>query len=600
MQRIIIVIILGVIALVAFQLYSSSPSFAHSNEELVLPKQASLSNNEPPPPPKKKVQKNYKDDPELLWASDNVKYWMYDEATINYRNWDSIWSPNFNEIRQFTSFEEPFQLELFAYPNVERKALRTHNMCAAHCSEKEVHLVSNSNFEGESWGEQYRPLVHAALGEPKFKALETGLSMQWCDDIRGQTVGHWVSLLAQAKALPNLSTLYDNNSFEALPPIAAKLMATSWVDYCIKQKGKDWFLEHYTSPAPSILTLTLWNSEWQEWILATAALSISNIPAHNTDRLNGFTLAHEGYRIYNGYGGQSAKHSLEHLASIGTNAIAIVPYSFMRSAKKATPIPVSDRAGSENDQSVLFSHFSAKALGQFTLLKPQIWLNGSWPGDIDFDDDQSWQQFFTYYRTWIMHYALLAEMNDFDGFCIGTEFRHVTLKHPEFWKALIKDIRKIYHGSLTYAANWGEECEKITFWADLDFIGVNCYYPLHKKDNATKADLQAGAKKNLAKIKRIHDKYKRNVWFTEVGFRSATTPWTSPHEEAGTRLVDDEAQALCYDILLNELEQNEWVTGIFWWKWPADLTHNEDHGRGYMPFGKETENVVRRYYMEGN
>lgn len=536
-------------------------------------------------------------EPQLVWQSDHVKYWSYEDTPIQAQKWDSLWLKNFAAIKALSKQDvTPQTFDLFVYPSVESKALHTHNMRAAHFDKGAVHLVSNAYFKGEDWAHQYRPLLAQVLDTQEQAALSVGLAMQWADSLRQKPWSHWVNLLYAADALPPLKDLYNNIAYDKLSPIIAHLSAASWVAFAIEQWGLEAFLAHYQNPQVSEQELRQWQDQWYEWIQHNAPLSISDMPATPKERLNGFTFAHEGYRIYNGYGGELAKTSLERLKQLKINALAIVPYSYMRSAHKASAIPIVREAGAENDESVLFAHYTSKALGNYNMLKPQIWIHSSWPGAIEFKDKAAWQLFFDSYRKWIMHYALLAEMNGFDALCIGTEFKQITLQHPKYWKQLIADIRTIFHGALTYAANWGEECENITFWEDLDFIGINCYYPLSSKKDATKEELRAGMQANLAKIKGIQEKYQRPVWLTEVGFRSATHAWTAPHEEAGSREIDEEAQALCYELLLSELEQATWITGLFCWKWPSYLQHNESGGRGYMPLGKQTEEVFKKYF----
>ena len=111
-------------------------------------------------------------------------------------------------------------------------------------------------------------------------------------------------------------------------------------------------------------------------------------------------------------------------------------------------------------------------------MKPQIWVGGAWPGAVDFVTEAEWDHFFTTYERWITHYARMAESQHVAALCIGTELVHATLKHPDRWRELIARLRRVYTGRLTYAANWGQEFENITFWRDLDVVGLNSYYPL--------------------------------------------------------------------------------------------------------------------------
>ena len=504
------------------------------------------------------------------------------------------------EIMAFTGVSQLPTLQFFLYPSVERKALRTGSMQQVHveAAKAEVYLVSNAHFRGEEWGEQYRCWLRAALGSPAHPVLEQGLSMQWADTIRGHHWREWVQHLAAADVLPSAQLLFSPDTITQYLPLLGQFAAAAWVDFRLQTIGKAAFLEEYQRPAPPVNTLQQLDVQWKNWIKANYPPSAVRPRALPQQRLDGYTLAHEGYRIYNGYGGERARRSLEFMQSIGIMAVAIVPYSYLADAHRPDPIPVVEQAGTENDEAVLFSHFSAQDLGQFTLLKPQIWLGGgSWPGDVSFSTPAEWQTFFDNYRRWIIHYALLAELYGFDALCIGTELRYTTLQQPAAWRTLIAQIRQIFGGSLTYAANWGEECEKITFWSDLDFIGVNCYYPLHQGTTATPEELAAGAQRVVEKLKTIHERVQRPVWLTEIGYRSATAPWQTPHAEAGDRAIDEQAQAQCYAAFLAASWPSDWIKGYFWWKWPSELDHIEDNGRGYMPLGKPAEEVLRSYYL---
>ena len=53
-----------------------------------------------------------------------------------------------------------------------------------------------------------------------------------------------------------------------------------------------------------------------------------------------------------------------------------------------------------------------------------------------------------------MHHAELAVRIQAEIFCIGTEISKLTTHEAE-WRKIIKDVRKIYKGALTYAGGPG-------------------------------------------------------------------------------------------------------------------------------------------------
>jgi len=332
--------------------------------------------------------------------------------------------------------------------------------------------------------------------------------------------------------------------------------------------------------------------------------SLASIPASNLT-MRGMTFAHEGYDGIRGYGGTTVSPSLDSLAKLNVNAVAIVPYTFMRDPNKPTKLPIPTRKGMETDAAVLHAVKEAKKRGWSVLMKPQIWIgNGHWPGDVAFDNEADWDTWFENYEEWIIHYARLCEANGVDALCLGTELVHTTLTHPNKWRHIIAETRKVYHGTLTYAANWGEEFEGFSFWEDLDVVGLNSYYPLSPKPNPTDAELLAGAKEWMMKANNISAKAGKPLWLTEVGFRSAKGAWLNPHESPGDRMVSDSCQARCYHAMVRASQEAPMLEGIFVWKWPSYLGRGQrksDHhdgtpGRGYVPGGKEAGEVLKRFY----
>ena len=161
---------------------------------------------------------------------------------------------------------------------------------------------------------------------------------------------------------------------------------------------------------------------------------------------------------------------------------------------------------------------------------------------------------------------------------------------------IIRKIKGIYSGQLTYAANWGDEFEKLTFWDELDFIGLNCYYPLSKGDNPSKRELTKAFDGVINKIEKVCNKYNKPLVFTEIGFRSVEGPWKNPHAKEGNRPFNDAHQKLCYEIVLESIQNKKWCNGILWWKWPSHLSYRGKRNKGFSPNSKQTEAVINKFF----
>ncbi|HEX6839721.1 MAG TPA: hypothetical protein VF334_24250, partial [Polyangia bacterium] len=190
-----------------------------------------------------------------------------------------------------------------------------------------------------------------------------------------------------------------------------------------------------------------------------------------------------------GYGSATSQKTLERLARLGVDWISLTPFGFMESTR-AVEIRVAGAHGpGESDERMRREVAHAHALGIKVALKPHLWIrHGEWQGDLQFGNDDAWRAWFNSYRAFILRYAALAERDGYDMLVIGTELKSATACDPECWRALIAELRGVYHGPLTYAANW-DEAERVPFWSALDFIGVDAYAPIADKSGAAEPAL---------------------------------------------------------------------------------------------------------------
>lgn len=288
------------------------------------------------------------------------------------------------------------------------------------------------------------------------------------------------------------------------------------------------------------------------------------------------------------------------------NWITLVPYSGQKDADSPTLIY---HRGNRLDlvrRDSIWSHQIkiAHSQGFKVFLKPHIWMHkpseGKWRSDIFPTNEDNWLLWQKNYREFILLYAKIAEENNVELFCVGTELSRLTLEKPEFWKTLIKDVRCIYSGKLTYAANWNNEFEKIMFWGDLDYIGIQAYFPLTKNTYPSVEQISEGWQKHLFSMKRIHEKYHQKIIFTEMGYKStadsAIKPWEwienySNHSD----LVSYETQANCYTAFFNQVWNKEWFEGVHIWQLRSDYTDvNGELNLDFTPQGKLAEGVISK------
>lgn len=232
------------------------------------------------------------------------------------------------------------------------------------------------------------------------------------------------------------------------------------------------------------------------------------------------------------------------------------------------------------------------------MLKPQIWvLGGKFVGFIKMDNDSDWKKFEKSYKDFILFYAKIAEEEKIEMFSIGTEMKTMVLERPEFWEELITEVRSVYNGQITYAANW-DSYKNPKFWKRLDFIGIDAYFPLSDKKTPSVQELEQAWIPIANDIKHTSKKEGKPIIFTEYGYRSvdysALEPW-----EGNYNTVNHDAQINTLKAVFNTFWKEEWFNGGFLWKWYDN--HSTAGGVDNTRFtvqNKPAESVVSQWFLE--
>jgi len=234
------------------------------------------------------------------------------------------------------------------------------------------------------------------------------------------------------------------------------------------------------------------------------------------------------------------------------------------------------------------------------MVKPQIWVwRGEFTGNIEMDSEENWIILEASYSEFILTYAKAAQEIKADILCIGTELEKFVMQRPKYWQKLIVEIRKIYKGKLTYAANW-DEFKRVSFWNEIDFIGVDAYFPLSDKKSPTVQELEIGWIPHKEEIIKIQKQFNKPILFTEFGYRSvdfnAVKPWDYSRVEGSVNL---QAQVNGLQAIHNQFWKEDWFAGGFVWKWFHK--HDEVGGKTnnrFTPQNKPAEDLIRKLYQQ--
>jgi hypothetical protein len=296
---------------------------------------------------------------------------------------------------------------------------------------------------------------------------------------------------------------------------------------------------------------------------------------------------------------ESPSHELnssnfEPLVNLGANWVAIIPYGFSRKGDPNVYFNSDRQWWGEREEGVEVMIQAAQQKGLKVMVKPQVWIHRAWVGDFYCSSEEEWEIWERTYSDYILTFAKLSERLGVELFWIGTEYRKAALMRPKYWLNLIDEVRKVYSGKITYAANW-DDFEQITFWEKLDFIGVNAYFPLSDESLPMTAELVAAWKEPKERMRDISDQYHKQVILSEFGYRSvvgaAGNQWESERNKP-----DEKVQRRAYLALFEALWMEPFIAGGFFWKWEFRTSESDVLNNRYTPQGKTTLSVVEAIY----
>lgn len=570
---------------------------------------------------KRTVLGNFSSDSTSLWSVDKKMHWDFNytgepqlsTAKINYYNhgtplpeafinqFDKDAQSKIAALETLTGKKLNNPIAFHIYPKSETKALMLNNADQEMIDfdAKAIHAVITEEFENKYHEAIPMLASRMLLGKPDIMALEEGLAMHITGNWQGVDFNGIASKLANANALPSVKKLLMNAEFEGESDYLSHIASGSFVNFLIFKLGPDVFFSNYLkwkSNSPDLLSL---QSEWYVHAKQQPdnSTSIKSLPLNKQNFLAGFNYAHEGYQVYNGYMGSESDRSIAKLKTMGVNSLTLIPYSGFKSLTEPFPFSYTKGAGTENDASIIRAAYTAREHNMSIMLKPQLWSWLGWTGEITMKSEQDWNLFFEYYEKWILHYALMAEIYQFEMFCVGVEFQNASLSEHNKWDALFDKVRTIYSGNITYAANWGAEFETVSFYDKLDFISVNCYYPLSSKENPTDAELLAAFEKNLNTIEKVQMQYNLPVVFTEIGFKSIASPWIAPHKDADEQDYNEVSQRRCYEVMIDAMADEPWIKGVYLWKWPSYMEFASEYTKDFNPCNKLAEKTITDWFL---
>jgi hypothetical protein len=320
----------------------------------------------------------------------------------------------------------------------------------------------------------------------------------------------------------------------------------------------------------------------------------------------------QGFGVLSNWNGQvgdaASGLAMQQIAATGANSIEIVPRIWTQS--RTSSAVFADPNKTESDASLIRGILNAEKAGLAVVLKPDItgldhtMSSSLAPGDI--------AAFFATYKAEIVHLAQIAQETGVATFVIGNELGGLTTApYLSYWTDIIQAVRAVYHGEVTYAAAT-DEAYKVSFWNQLDAIGVNTYPPLAVSGSTpTVQDIVAAwhqappasawwaptfdGESPYDFISSLASRYGKPVLMTEAGYLSLDYNGQISGDWQLTGALDTEEQAAAYQAFMQVWgpSAGTWLQGVEFWDWDLNGAYSP---AGYSPMGKPAQAIVTEYF----
>ncbi|MEZ4298765.1 MAG: hypothetical protein R3B70_27690 [Polyangiaceae bacterium] len=306
------------------------------------------------------------------------------------------------------------------------------------------------------------------------------------------------------------------------------------------------------------------------------------------------SLRHPG----KGYGSEAYGRALDEAVQMGATWISLTPFGRIYDLRSTQVTLDFEAPFEENRANIARAVEMAHARGLRVLLIPHLWVESEqWRAELDPGTDEGWAEWSASYERFLLTWAHVAEQTGVEMLSVGVELRSwVTTERAASFFPILEAVRGVYHGLLTYSANWDDVGETMIL-QHLDLIGVNAFYPLAREKGAPLSELMRGATEKADELERLAREQHKPILLTEIGYKSvvspAVEPWIWP-EKVDKVVLSQKDQADATFALVSAMLDRTWFAGFFVWRVFADPDDvSQEPELGFSPRGKLAERVIR-------
>lgn len=226
-----------------------------------------------------------------------------------------------------------------------------------------------------------------------------------------------------------------------------------------------------------------------------------------------------------------------------------------------------------------------------------VYWQGYWAGDIGkFYTEEEWAAWFESYGKMILRYARLAEKAGTDYFIMVSELDGTAMREKE-WRALIAQVRQLYHGKVSMAFSEEAPLQQAQFWDALDSINIHPYYlDLPGVKDPSVEQLKKAFAPEAERLHALSEKWGKPILISEIGYWSVDTMTQDYNHLDSSNIIDLQEQTDLFQAMFETFYGKDWVEGIFCYAYEGASNFAEPWNIHNDYLGKPAENVIRSFY----
>ncbi len=216
------------------------------------------------------------------------------------------------------------------------------------------------------------------------------------------------------------------------------------------------------------------------------------------------------------------------------------------------------------------------------LLEIESHAENQWRGAIA---PETWDRWWWSYQRFVTHYARLAGSRKAALLSVGSELV-TTEDQPDRWRALVRAVRKIYRGKLSYGAHIDHVAD-VQFWDALDLVSVTGIRKYLDSTAGTDEQLRQQLLPWARKLRNWALAEGKHYVFSDLGYVAAReTP--TPADDGALLMQELRRQRALYEVWQDDPR----LDGVLFGAWLSHAPRQAPPGFRARPAGE----VLRHWY----